>query len=51
MLNCFEKYGLQKGYTLREIHASKVTTDRTYPDRYDTYDEYLNALHDYLNGM
>ena len=51
MLNCFEKYGLQKGYTLREIHASKVTTDRTYPDRYDSYEEYQDALHDYMNGM
>ena len=51
MLNCFEKYGLQKGYTLREIHATKVTTDRTYPDRYDSYEEYQDALHDYMNGM
>ena len=51
MLNNYELYGIQKGYSLREIRASKVTKDKSYPDRYDTYDEYLNALHDYLNGM
>ncbi len=51
MLNVYEKYGLQKGYSLRELRAPKVTTDRTYPDRYDSYEEYIDALHDYMNGM
>ena len=51
MLNYLEEYGVAKGYSVRELHETKVTTDRTYPDRYDSYEEYIDALHDYMNGM
>ena len=52
MLNYLEQYGVSKGYLVRELHSTKVNkSDKDYPDRYDTYEEYLEALHDYLNGM
>ena len=51
MLNYLEQYGVAKGYSVRELHATKNTHSQEYPDRYDTYEEYLEALHDYLNGM
>ena len=39
----------QKGYTLREV--SKPDTSKSFPDRYDSYEEYTDALHDFLNGI
>ena len=52
MLNYLEEYGVAKGYSVRELHSTKVNkSNKDYPDRYDTYEEYLEALHDYLNGM
>ena len=48
---------LQKGYTCQEIRqgSSKTSEVKEVPDwaksRYDTYDEYLDGLHDFMNGM
>lgn len=48
---------LQKGYTCSEIRqgSSKTSEVKEVPDwaksRYDTYDEYLDGLHDFMNGM
>ena len=59
MLNYLEQYAVQKGYTLREIHSTKSNSEsldsiidrkRDYPSRFTSYEEYLEALHEYLNG-
>ena len=44
---------LEKGYTEREINEScKRHQQRVAPDWYNgTYAEYLDAMHDYLNGL
>ena len=45
---------LEKGYTLAEIRQTKPLTDKRVPahlrDRYDTYEEYVAAIHDFLNA-
>ena len=46
----------QKGYTDREIRESmeaalEQTVPAAFKDRYDTYAEYQEALHDFLNGL
>ena len=59
MLNYLEKYAVQKGYSPREIYQTKSNSEtlaeiidrrRDYPSRFSSYEEYLDALHDYLNG-
>ena len=44
---------LDKGYTEREIREScKRHQQRVAPDWFNgTYAEYLDAMHDYLNGL
>ena len=44
---------LDKGYTEREIREScKRHQERVAPDWFNgTYAEYLDAMHDYLNGL
>ena len=46
---------LQKGYTEREIRESTTVTNRAVPahlqDRYSSWEEYQEALHEFLNGM
>ena len=44
---------LEKGYTEREINEScKRHQQRVAPDWFNgTYAEYLDAMHDYLNGL
>jgi len=47
---------LQKGYTVREINEScKRHSNREVPDqfknRYSTYEEYLEAISDFMNGL
>ena len=49
LLNEFYPQISQKGYTLREV--SKPDTSKSFPDRYDSYEEYTDALHDFLNGI
>ena len=49
LLNAFYPQISQKGYTLREV--SKPDTSKSFPDRYDSYEEYTDALHDFLNGI
>ena len=60
MLNYLEKYAVQKGYSPREIYQTKSNSEsldsiidrkRDYPSRFTSYEEYLDALHEYLNGM
>ena len=49
LLNEFYPQISQKGYTLREV--SKPDTSKTFPDLFDSYEEYQDALHDFLNGI
>ena len=47
---------LQKGYTVREINEScQSHKNREVPDqfknRYSTYEDYLEAISDYMNGL
>jgi len=49
LLNEFYPQLAQKGYTAREV--SKPSTSRDFPDRYSSYEEYQEALHDFLNGI
>lgn len=49
LLNEFYPQLAQKGYTAREV--SKPSTSRDFPDRFDSYEEYQDALHDFLNGI
>ena len=49
ILNEFYPQLAQKGYTAREV--SKPDTSKSFPDRYDSYEEYTDALHDFLNGI
>ena len=51
MLNYLEKYGVQKGYSLREIRSSKCKESiKDYPSRFTSYEEYVAALDEYLAG-
>ena len=51
MLNYLEEYGISKGYSIRELHSTKCKVSaRYYPSRFTSYEEYIDALHDYLNG-
>jgi hypothetical protein len=53
-LNVYEQYLVQKGYTLAEIRQTSPVVDKRVPahlrDRYDTYEEYQEAIADFLNG-
>ena len=53
-LNCYEQYLVQKGYSLMEIRQPAKVVDKRVPerlrDRYDTYEQYQEAIHDFLNG-
>ncbi len=53
-LNVYEQYLVQKGYTLAEIRQAPKVVDKRVParfrDRYDTYEEYREAIADFLNG-
>ena len=52
MLNYLEKYGVSKGYSVRELHETKCKeSNKDYPSRFTSYEEYIDALHDYMNGM
>ena len=46
---------LQKGYTESEVRQSAKTSIKEVPamfkDRYSTYEEYEDAMSDFLNGM
>ena len=49
--NYLEEYGVAKGYSVRELHETKCKqSKKDYPSRFTSYEEYLDALHDYLNG-
>jgi hypothetical protein len=52
--NVYEEYLVQKGYTLAEIRQAPKVVDKRVParfrDRYDTYEEYQEAVADFLNG-
>ncbi len=53
-LNVYEQYLVQKGYTLAEIRQAPKVADKRVPahlrGRYDTYEEYQEAIADFLNG-
>ena len=53
-LNVYEQHLTQKGYSLSEIRQAAPVADKRIPasmrDRYSTYEEYREALHDFLNG-
>jgi hypothetical protein len=45
-------YIQSKGYTLRECNRPAVITlEKAQSLGYDTVDEYLEALHDFINGQ
>ena len=53
--NPYEQTLLQKGYSLTEIRETKSTQTRTFPltmygRTFQTEAEYLDAIHDFLNG-
>jgi hypothetical protein len=52
--NVYEEYLVQKGYTLSEIRKVAPVADKRVPerfrDRYSTYEEYREAIADFLNG-
>lgn len=52
--NVYETYLLQKGYSLSEIRQTSPVVDKRVParfrDRYSTYEEYQEAIADFLNG-
>ena len=43
----------QKGYTLREtrVISNQNQVPKQFQDRYSTYAEYTDAMHDFLNGL
>lgn len=53
-LNVYETYLVQKGYSLSEIRQAPPVVDKRVParfrDRYATYEEYQEAIADFLNG-
>ncbi len=52
--NVYEEYLVQKGYSLSEIRKAPAVSDKRVPerfrDRYATYEEYQEAIADFLNG-
>jgi len=53
--NPYEQTLLQKGYSLTEIRETKSTQTRKFPltmygRTFQTEAEYLDAIHDFLNG-
>lgn len=52
--NVYEEYLVQKGYSLSEIRQAPKVVDKRVPecfrDRYSTYEEYREAIADFLNG-
>ena len=52
--NVYEEYLVQKGYSLSEIRQAPAVADKRVParfrDRYDTYEQYQEAIADFLNG-
>tara|TARA_X000000950_G_scaffold288977_1_gene408824 strand:+ start:2041 stop:2202 length:162 start_codon:yes stop_codon:yes gene_type:complete len=50
--NYLTDYIESKGYTVRECYKpAKKEVPANMRDRYSTYEEYEEALHDFLNGM
>lgn len=55
-MNPYAQYVTEKGYTLRECNRpSKSSINREVPaqfkDRFATYEEYQEAIHEFLNGL
>jgi len=52
-MNIYEKQLVQKGYTLAEIRrpVARPVVPAHLQDIYPTYDEYREALADFLNGQ
>ena len=52
--NVYEEYLVQKGYSLSEIRQAPTVVDKRVPasmsDRYSTYEQYQEAIADFLNG-
>ena len=50
--NYLTDYIESKGYTVQECYRpAKKEVPANMRDRYSTYEEYEEALHDFLNGM
>ena len=43
----------QKGYTVKEVRvvSNQNQVPKQFQDRYSTYAEYTDAMHDFLNGL
>jgi hypothetical protein len=53
-MNVYHDYIEQKGYTVKECYkpAAESSYPRTiYGRTFDTYEEYQEAIHDFLNGQ
>ena len=52
--NVYEEFLIRKGYTLAEIRQVPATVDKRVPahlrDRYSSFEEYCNAVHDFVNA-
>jgi len=50
--NWIEEYGVSKGYSVRELHQTKVTAiPDNLKDKYNSIDEYFDDIHNYINGL
>ena len=45
--NPYVQYYQQKGYTPQEV--SRPSTNKNFPSKFNSYDEYLEELHQWLN--
>jgi hypothetical protein len=51
-MNVYEEYVVQKGYTLQEVRKPiRPEVPKEFQHIYATYEEYRQALHDFLNGI
>ena len=52
-MNIYEKQLVQKGYTLAELRrpVARPQVPAHLRDIYSTYEEYREALHEFLNGQ
>ena len=52
--NPFVQYAIEKGYTEKEVRETSPEVKEVpvlLRDRYATYEEYLEGMHDYLCGL
>ncbi|UNH61131.1 hypothetical protein SSZBM1_14 [Synechococcus phage S-SZBM1] len=51
-MNVYQEYIEEKGFTLAECNRpAKREVPKHLQDRYSSWEEYQEAIHDFLNGM